>query len=169
MRHWVRQLSSSDIHLSLHLSVHPSEKWVKTIILTEIGFVISSSCFSKRSKISLGSKALSHDSVFVSDSSEANEALGASQDSIHGKVKSLQVQSHKHSVGAWCTNKRRHNNDDNDDNFRYLHTHIHTLYLWNFLFFFVLFFSTTQDSACVIFWIRTEIKTALKKKKKSRG
>lgn len=47
----------------------------------------------KRSKISLGSKALSHDSVFVSDSSEANEALGASQDSIHGKVKSLQVNS----------------------------------------------------------------------------
>ncbi|XP_070693276.1 capping protein-inhibiting regulator of actin dynamics [Pempheris klunzingeri] len=44
------------------------------------------------SKISLGSKALSHDSVFVSDSSEANEALGASQDSIHGKVKSLQMQ-----------------------------------------------------------------------------
>ncbi|XP_026213528.1 DUF4592 domain-containing protein isoform X2 [Anabas testudineus] len=44
------------------------------------------------SKISLGSKALSHDSVFVSDSSEANEALGASQDSIHGKVKSIQLQ-----------------------------------------------------------------------------
>ncbi|CAI5651413.1 unnamed protein product [Oreochromis niloticus] len=44
------------------------------------------------SKISLGGKALSHDSVFVSDSSEANEALGASQDSIHGKVKSLQLQ-----------------------------------------------------------------------------
>ncbi|XP_061835632.2 uncharacterized protein [Nerophis lumbriciformis] len=44
------------------------------------------------SKISLGSKALSHDSVFVSDSSDANEALGASQDSIHGKVKSLQLQ-----------------------------------------------------------------------------
>lgn len=44
------------------------------------------------SKISLGSKAFSHDSVFVSDSSEANEALGASQDSIHGKVKSLQMQ-----------------------------------------------------------------------------
>ncbi|XP_061690443.1 capping protein-inhibiting regulator of actin dynamics isoform X3 [Syngnathoides biaculeatus] len=44
------------------------------------------------SKISLGSKALSHDSVFVSDSSEANEALGASQDSIHGKVKFLQLQ-----------------------------------------------------------------------------
>ncbi|XP_045885821.1 capping protein-inhibiting regulator of actin dynamics isoform X2 [Micropterus dolomieu] len=44
------------------------------------------------SKISLGSKALSHDSVFVSDSSEANEPLGASQDSIHGKVKSLQLQ-----------------------------------------------------------------------------
>lgn len=44
------------------------------------------------SKISLGSKALSHDSVFVSDSSEANEALRASQDSIHGKVKSLQLQ-----------------------------------------------------------------------------
>ncbi|XP_037116905.1 capping protein inhibiting regulator of actin dynamics isoform X3 [Syngnathus acus] len=46
----------------------------------------------KGSKVSLGSKALSHDSVFVSDSSEANEALGASQDSIHGKVKSLQLQ-----------------------------------------------------------------------------
>ncbi|XP_071397798.1 capping protein-inhibiting regulator of actin dynamics isoform X2 [Centroberyx affinis] len=44
------------------------------------------------SKVSLGSKALSHDSVFVSDSSEANEALGASQDSIHGKVKSLQLK-----------------------------------------------------------------------------
>ncbi|KAF7227848.1 CRACD-like protein isoform X2 [Nothobranchius furzeri] len=44
------------------------------------------------SKISLGNKALSHDSVFVSDSSEATEGLGASQDSIHGKVKSLQLQ-----------------------------------------------------------------------------
>ncbi|PWA23623.1 hypothetical protein CCH79_00005785 [Gambusia affinis] len=44
------------------------------------------------SRISLGNKALSHDSVFVSDSSEANEGLGASQDSIHGKVKSLQLQ-----------------------------------------------------------------------------
>ncbi|KAM9376758.1 uncharacterized protein KZ484_009242 isoform 2-T2 [Pholidichthys leucotaenia] len=44
------------------------------------------------SKVSLGGKALSHDSVFVSDSSEANEALGASQDSIHGKVKSMQHQ-----------------------------------------------------------------------------
>ncbi|XP_038162197.1 probable serine/threonine-protein kinase kinX isoform X3 [Cyprinodon tularosa] len=44
------------------------------------------------SKISLGNKALSHDSVFVSDSSEANEGLGASQDSISGKVKSLQLQ-----------------------------------------------------------------------------
>ncbi|XP_028315753.1 uncharacterized protein KIAA1211 isoform X3 [Gouania willdenowi] len=43
------------------------------------------------SKISLSSKALSHDSVFVSDS-EGNEALGTSQDSIHGKVKSLQLQ-----------------------------------------------------------------------------
>ncbi|KAI4893764.1 hypothetical protein NFI96_033959, partial [Prochilodus magdalenae] len=44
------------------------------------------------SKINLGNKALSHDSVFASDSpsSETNEALGASQDSIHGKVKSLQ-------------------------------------------------------------------------------
>lgn len=52
---------------------------------------------SQRSKISLGGKALSHDSVFVSDSSEANEALGASQDSIHGKVKSLQVCTHKRS------------------------------------------------------------------------
>uniref|UniRef100_A0A8C1RNI2 Zgc:66433 n=2 Tax=Cyprinus carpio TaxID=7962 RepID=A0A8C1RNI2_CYPCA len=46
------------------------------------------------SKINLGSKAMSHDSVFVSDSpsSETNEGLGASQDSIHGKVKSLQLQ-----------------------------------------------------------------------------
>ncbi|KAM8909683.1 uncharacterized protein AB9W97_006414 isoform 2-T2 [Spinachia spinachia] len=44
------------------------------------------------SKISQGSKALSHDSVFVSEASEATEALGASQDSIHGKVKSLQLQ-----------------------------------------------------------------------------
>uniref|UniRef100_A0A8C7YJE4 DUF4592 domain-containing protein n=1 Tax=Oryzias sinensis TaxID=183150 RepID=A0A8C7YJE4_9TELE len=44
------------------------------------------------SKISLGGKAMSHDSVFVCDTSEANEALGASQDSVHGKVKSLQLQ-----------------------------------------------------------------------------
>ncbi|XP_059378092.1 CRACD-like protein isoform X2 [Carassius carassius] len=46
------------------------------------------------SKINLGSKAMSHDSVFVSDSpsSETNEGLGASQDNIHGKVKSLQLQ-----------------------------------------------------------------------------
>uniref|UniRef100_A0A8C7YJD6 DUF4592 domain-containing protein n=1 Tax=Oryzias sinensis TaxID=183150 RepID=A0A8C7YJD6_9TELE len=43
------------------------------------------------SKISLGGKAMSHDSVFVCDTSEANEALGASQDSVHGKVKSLQL------------------------------------------------------------------------------
>ena len=36
---------------------------------------------------------MSHDSVFVSDShsSEANEGLASSQDSLHGKVKSLQV------------------------------------------------------------------------------
>ncbi|XP_056295154.1 CRACD-like protein isoform X1 [Pseudoliparis swirei] len=44
------------------------------------------------SKTSLGSKALSHDSVFVSDTSESHEALGASQDNVHGKVKSLQLQ-----------------------------------------------------------------------------
>ncbi|XP_046887685.1 cell surface glycoprotein 1 [Hypomesus transpacificus] len=46
------------------------------------------------SKINMGSKALSHDSVFVSDSpsSVEKEGLGASQDSIHGKVKSLQLQ-----------------------------------------------------------------------------
>ncbi|XP_073676532.1 uncharacterized protein [Garra rufa] len=46
------------------------------------------------SKINMGNKAMSHDSVFVSDSpsSETNESLGASQDSIHGKVKSLQLQ-----------------------------------------------------------------------------
>ncbi|XP_014055498.2 CB055 protein isoform X2 [Salmo salar] len=45
------------------------------------------------SKIYMGNKALSHDSVFVSDLplSEVNEDLGAFQDSIHGKVKSLQV------------------------------------------------------------------------------
>lgn len=39
----------------------------------------------------MGNKALSHDSVFVSDS-PSSEALGASQDGIHGKVKSLQQQ-----------------------------------------------------------------------------
>ncbi|XP_016131908.1 uncharacterized protein KIAA1211-like isoform X3 [Sinocyclocheilus grahami] len=46
------------------------------------------------SKINMGNKAMSHDSVFVSDSpsSETHEGLGASQDSIHGKVKSLQLQ-----------------------------------------------------------------------------
>ncbi|XP_056625175.1 acrosomal protein KIAA1210 isoform X2 [Triplophysa dalaica] len=46
------------------------------------------------SKINMGNKAMSHDSVFVSDSplSESNDALGASEDSIHGKVKSLQLQ-----------------------------------------------------------------------------
>uniref|UniRef100_A0A4W5LJ08 Zgc:66433 n=1 Tax=Hucho hucho TaxID=62062 RepID=A0A4W5LJ08_9TELE len=46
------------------------------------------------SKINMGSKALSHDSVFVSESplSEVTEGLGLSQDSIHGKVKSLQLQ-----------------------------------------------------------------------------
>ncbi|CAB1336986.1 unnamed protein product [Coregonus sp. 'balchen'] len=46
------------------------------------------------SKVYMGNKALSHDSVFVSDLplSEVNEGLGASQDSIHGKVKSLQLQ-----------------------------------------------------------------------------
>ncbi|TRY83937.1 hypothetical protein DNTS_014668 [Danionella cerebrum] len=46
------------------------------------------------SKLNLGNKAMSHDSVFASDSpsSEANEGLGASQDSIHGKMKSLQLQ-----------------------------------------------------------------------------
>ncbi|KAM8848716.1 uncharacterized protein ACB058_012316 isoform 4-T5 [Synchiropus picturatus] len=54
------------------------------------GNALSCSDKEKGSKVSLGSKALSHDSVFVSDSSEANDALGASQDSIHGKVKSLQ-------------------------------------------------------------------------------
>ncbi|XP_070959334.1 CRACD-like protein isoform X4 [Oncorhynchus clarkii lewisi] len=46
------------------------------------------------SKIYMGNKALSHDSVFVSDLplSEVNEDLGAFQDNIHGKVKSLQLQ-----------------------------------------------------------------------------
>ncbi|XP_067103975.1 CRACD-like protein isoform X2 [Osmerus mordax] len=46
------------------------------------------------SNINMGSKALSHDSVFVSDSPSLveKEGLGASQDSIHGKVKSLQLQ-----------------------------------------------------------------------------
>ncbi|XP_059372403.1 CRACD-like protein isoform X2 [Carassius carassius] len=46
------------------------------------------------SKISMGSKTMSHDSVFVTDSpsSETHEGLGESQDSIHGKVKSLQLQ-----------------------------------------------------------------------------
>ncbi|XP_052429865.1 CRACD-like protein isoform X1 [Carassius gibelio] len=46
------------------------------------------------SKINMGSKTMSHDSVFVSDSpsSETHEGLGESQDGIHGKVKSLQLQ-----------------------------------------------------------------------------
>ncbi|XP_066506150.1 CRACD-like protein isoform X2 [Hoplias malabaricus] len=46
------------------------------------------------SKMNLGGKALSHDSVFTSDSPspENNDALRDSQDSIHGKVKSLQMQ-----------------------------------------------------------------------------
>ncbi|XP_035265256.1 capping protein inhibiting regulator of actin dynamics isoform X2 [Anguilla anguilla] len=46
------------------------------------------------SKVNMGSKAMSHDSVFVSDShsSEANDGLASSQDSLHGKVKSLQLQ-----------------------------------------------------------------------------
>ncbi|XP_064185441.1 FK506-binding protein 5 isoform X6 [Anguilla rostrata] len=45
------------------------------------------------SKVNMGSKAMSHDSVFVSDShsSEANDGLASSQDSLHGKVKSLQM------------------------------------------------------------------------------
>ncbi|KAJ8255163.1 hypothetical protein GJAV_G00201750 [Gymnothorax javanicus] len=46
------------------------------------------------SQINMGSKAMSHDSVFVSDSHslEANDGLASSQDSLHGKVKSLQMQ-----------------------------------------------------------------------------
>ncbi|KAK2838998.1 hypothetical protein Q7C36_013812 [Tachysurus vachellii] len=46
------------------------------------------------SNINVGSKALSKDSVFTSDppSPETNEALQSSHDSIHGKVKSLQMQ-----------------------------------------------------------------------------
>ncbi|XP_060783343.1 capping protein-inhibiting regulator of actin dynamics isoform X3 [Neoarius graeffei] len=46
------------------------------------------------SSINVGSKALSQDSVFTSDppSPETNEALQSSHDSIHGKVKSLQMQ-----------------------------------------------------------------------------
>ncbi|XP_027010434.2 capping protein-inhibiting regulator of actin dynamics isoform X4 [Tachysurus fulvidraco] len=46
------------------------------------------------SNINVESKALSKDSVFTSDppSPETNEALQSSQDSIHGKVKSLQMQ-----------------------------------------------------------------------------
>lgn len=52
---------------------------------------LCSSFFS--SNINVGSKALSQDSVFTSDppSPETNEALQSSHDSIHGKVKSLQV------------------------------------------------------------------------------
>ncbi|KAL4631557.1 hypothetical protein GN956_G15567 [Arapaima gigas] len=46
------------------------------------------------SKVTMGNKAMSHDSVFVADtpSSDVNEGLGSSQDNIHGKVKSLQLQ-----------------------------------------------------------------------------
>ncbi|KAG7484275.1 hypothetical protein MATL_G00047650 [Megalops atlanticus] len=42
----------------------------------------------------MGNKAVSHDSVFVSDSpsSETNDGLVSSQESIHGKVKTLQLQ-----------------------------------------------------------------------------
>ncbi|KAJ8015211.1 hypothetical protein DPEC_G00023780 [Dallia pectoralis] len=49
------------------------------------------------SKINLGNKALSHESVFVSDS-PVSEVLGASQNNVHGKVKSLQFQL-KQSIG----------------------------------------------------------------------
>ncbi|MED6283859.1 hypothetical protein CHARACLAT_013328 [Characodon lateralis] len=52
------------------------------------------------SKVSLGNKALSHDSVFVSNSSEANEGLGSSQDSIQGKVKSLQSKAERSSSNS---------------------------------------------------------------------
>ncbi|XP_055080946.1 trichohyalin isoform X2 [Periophthalmus magnuspinnatus] len=44
------------------------------------------------SEAGLGNRSQSHDSVFAADWSEAHEALGASQDSLHGKVKSLQMQ-----------------------------------------------------------------------------
>ncbi|XP_036379696.1 CRACD-like protein [Megalops cyprinoides] len=46
------------------------------------------------SKVNMGNKAMSHDSVFVSDSpsSETNDGMVSSQESIHGKVKSLQLQ-----------------------------------------------------------------------------
>ncbi|XP_053361650.1 capping protein-inhibiting regulator of actin dynamics isoform X2 [Clarias gariepinus] len=46
------------------------------------------------SNVNVGGKALSQDSVFTSDppSPETNEPLQSSHDSIHGKVKSLQMQ-----------------------------------------------------------------------------
>uniref|UniRef100_A0A3B3ZN20 DUF4592 domain-containing protein n=1 Tax=Periophthalmus magnuspinnatus TaxID=409849 RepID=A0A3B3ZN20_9GOBI len=46
----------------------------------------------EQSEAGLGNRSQSHDSVFAADWSEAHEALGASQDSLHGKVKSLQMQ-----------------------------------------------------------------------------
>ncbi|KAI1903073.1 hypothetical protein AGOR_G00023450 [Albula goreensis] len=46
------------------------------------------------SKVNMGNKAMSHDSVFVSDSpsSVTCDGVTSSQESIHGKVKSLQMQ-----------------------------------------------------------------------------
>ncbi|KAJ8396494.1 hypothetical protein AAFF_G00018000 [Aldrovandia affinis] len=46
------------------------------------------------SNVNMGNKAMSHDSVFASElsSSETNDCLITSQESVHGKVKSLQLQ-----------------------------------------------------------------------------
>uniref|UniRef100_A0A8C4SI36 Zgc:66433 n=1 Tax=Erpetoichthys calabaricus TaxID=27687 RepID=A0A8C4SI36_ERPCA len=61
----------------------PDQPKVQTSLQYEMG-----------SKVSLGNKALSHDSVFISDapSSENTESLVSSQDNLPGKVKTLQLQ-----------------------------------------------------------------------------
>ncbi|XP_039622203.1 capping protein inhibiting regulator of actin dynamics isoform X2 [Polypterus senegalus] len=61
----------------------PDQPKVQTTLQYEMG-----------SKVSLGNKALSHDSVFISDapSSENTESLVSSQDNLPGKVKTLQLQ-----------------------------------------------------------------------------
>ncbi|XP_066571059.1 CRACD-like protein isoform X2 [Amia ocellicauda] len=48
--------------------------------------------FESGAKVNMGNKAMSHDSVFISDSPSSDAKEMSSQESIHGKVKSLQLQ-----------------------------------------------------------------------------
>ncbi|XP_051504988.1 titin-like isoform X2 [Myxocyprinus asiaticus] len=68
-----------------------------------------------RSKINM-SHAVSHDSVFVSDSPspENNKALEASQDSINGKVKSIQLQL-KQAIGLGSPSGLLYGRNGEDD------------------------------------------------------